>query len=241
MATGVNSRAMSIHHTLRLRFEKVVTCPLPPLIQARLICQNRVNVHGNQNGKKEASAALAIEVRLLAGLLTRLAREAAERLLHDVGLRHWAQHATLALLRDGPLTSRELSYRLHLEPATLVPIVDALEVAGLLRRGQDPNDRRRMPLMITEQGLAVLERMPAVHPDDVLLKALNDLGEEKSRRLLQLMRELTLLVTQDESLVEDTRRTAQQLAARTCAQDELSSSPSAQTLQPQTQTVADDK
>lgn len=175
----------------------------------------------NQNGTSENCAALAIEVRLLAGLLTRLAREAAERMLHDVGLRHWAQHATLALLRDGALTSRELSYRLHLEPATLVPIVDALEAAGLLKRGQDPHDRRRTPLMITEQGLAVLERMPAVHPDDVLLKALQDLGEEKSRRLLELMRELTLLVTQDESLVEDTRRTAQQLAARSCTSDEL--------------------
>nr|WP_239028441.1 MarR family winged helix-turn-helix transcriptional regulator [Pseudonocardia acidicola] len=53
--------------------------------------------------------------------------------------------------RDG-LSHRELAGTLGVTPATLTPVVDALEDAGELRRERDRADRRVVRLSITEAG-----------------------------------------------------------------------------------------
>jgi DNA-binding MarR family transcriptional regulator len=53
--------------------------------------------------------------------------------------------------RDG-LSHRELARHLNLTPATLTPVVDALEASGQLRRERDPADRRVVRLSITPAG-----------------------------------------------------------------------------------------
>jgi len=45
-----------------------------------------------------------------------------------------------------------MARRLWLTPATLTPVVDALEAAGHVRRGRDPSDRRVVRLHLTEPG-----------------------------------------------------------------------------------------
>jgi DNA-binding MarR family transcriptional regulator len=61
----------------------------------------------------------------------------------------------------------------------------------MLQRCQDPKDRRRTPLTITDQGAAVLERVPRVGENGLLLNALQGLGNEKLEQLLSLLREVT--------------------------------------------------
>ena len=78
------------------------------------------------------------------------------------------------------------------EPATLLPAVDTLETKGMLQRGQDPKDRRRTPLAITAQGMAVLERVPQVGENDRFLNALKGLGDQKVEQLISLLREVAL-------------------------------------------------
>jgi DNA-binding MarR family transcriptional regulator len=66
-----------------------------------------------------------------------------------------SQAKALMILRDkGPSTATELGACLALTKASLTGLVDELEGAGLLRREQDPADRRKAMLIISEQGLS---------------------------------------------------------------------------------------
>lgn len=53
--------------------------------------------------------------------------------------------------RDG-VSHRELAGHLCLTPATLTPVVDALEAAGEVRRARDAQDRRVVRLFLTPAG-----------------------------------------------------------------------------------------
>lgn len=55
---------------------------------------------------------------------------------------------------------RELAGRLGLSPATLTPVLDALESAGEVRRERDRTDRRVVRLHRTPAGRARLARTP---------------------------------------------------------------------------------
>lgn len=67
--------------------------------------------------------------------------------------------AVLAALADGSggVSHRELAGVLGLTPATLTPVVDALERRGELRRERDDADRRIVRLWISEPGLRRLD------------------------------------------------------------------------------------
>ena len=56
---------------------------------------------------------------------------------------------------------RELAGRLGLSPATLTPVLDALEAAGEVRRERDRTDRRVVRLHRTPAGRARLARAPS--------------------------------------------------------------------------------
>lgn len=57
-----------------------------------------------------------------------------------------------ALAHTNAVSHRELSGHLGVTPATLTPVVDALESAGELTRKRDPADRRVVRLSITDRG-----------------------------------------------------------------------------------------
>jgi MarR family transcriptional regulator, organic hydroperoxide resistance regulator len=62
---------------------------------------------------------------------------------------------------DGAPSHRELAGRLGLSPATLTPVLDALEAAGEVRRERDRTDRRVVRLHRTPAGRARLARAPS--------------------------------------------------------------------------------
>ena len=113
------------------------------------------------NSNDAALHALAHEVRILVSIVTKLANRDVEQRMQASGANiSGLQHGMLRLLREHPYTSSELSRKMMLTPATLVPAVDALERHGLIDRGRDPNDRRRTPLLLTERALELLKRVP---------------------------------------------------------------------------------
>lgn len=77
----------------------------------------------------------------------------------------------------GAVSHRELAARVGITPATLTPVVDALERGGELTRDRDPDDRRVVRLAITARGRERLtaaftevegmlrERLPHPPPD----------------------------------------------------------------------------
>jgi DNA-binding MarR family transcriptional regulator len=84
--------------------------------------------------------------------------------LEPLGLTHPQYLVMLALWQHGPLSVKELSRLLQLDPGTLSPLLKRLEAAGLLRRERNPSDQRNLALALTEKGTALreqAERIPA--------------------------------------------------------------------------------
>lgn len=136
--------------------------------------------------------AVALEIRSLMAGLARMAHRSLEDYLNQRGYNlSMLQMGVLYSLHYESQTISELSRHFNLDPSTLVPTIDALERKQLLVRGRDPNDRRRVPLSLTEQGISVINEISIIHETDALLIALRHLGPDQSMQLLSLLRSLT--------------------------------------------------
>ncbi len=115
----------------------------------------------------------------------------AERNIEISGL----QFGILHVLAQEPQTIRELSRKFLLDPSTLVPTIDALERKGYVARQRDPNDRRRVPVLLTESA-------HMMHDDDPLFQCLQALGPEKAEQLLMLMRDMVAHLPEGQDMLE---------------------------------------
>ncbi len=59
----------------------------------------------------------------------------------------------------GPMSQREISEQVGLDPSDLVGAIDILEAAGFVERRRDPDDRRRHAVMITKAGAKAADRL----------------------------------------------------------------------------------
>ncbi|HEX4528116.1 MAG TPA: MarR family transcriptional regulator [Acidimicrobiia bacterium] len=66
------------------------------------------------------------------------------------------QYRVLALLGDGSTASSVLARKLAVSPPTVTAVVDGLVARGLVERQADPEDRRRLTLLLTRDGKRVL-------------------------------------------------------------------------------------
>lgn len=62
------------------------------------------------------------------------------------------------LEREGPLTTSDLAARERVRPQSMAQTVGELEQAGLLTRGPDPDDRRKVRLHLSAVGVQTLAR-----------------------------------------------------------------------------------
>ncbi len=145
---------------------------------------------------------MTVEIRILASIMARLsARSSEDRFNHMNADISGLQYGILRTLIHRPLTLSELSHIFVLDPSTLVPVVDGLERKGLIRRQRDPQDRRRMPLLLTEEGTKLIHRMTVMSEDDLLFKCLGDMGEDKAHELLTLLREVVERMPEGEEML----------------------------------------
>jgi len=146
---------------------------------------------------------MSVEIRILASILARIAGRSIEERFseHNVDI-SGMQYGILRTLAHQSFTLSELSRRFVVDPSTMVPIIDTLERKGLVTRGKDPADRRRIPLSLTESGTALIQNMPFVHEDDMLFKILDGMGEEKCRQLLSLLRDVVRDMPEGEAMVQ---------------------------------------
>ncbi len=166
--------------------------------------------------------AVTIEIRILMSMVTHVAiRHLEDRLrTMNIGI-SGLQVGVLRTLSHNNFTLSELSKKFMLDPSTLVPVVDALERKGYVMRGKDVNDRRRIPLSVTEEGLAILNNIPFSPENDMLHHSLESMGEEKTHVFLNLLRELVRsLPNGDEMLQEVSTR----IHAYSCEQPPISKS-----------------
>ena len=148
--------------------------------------------------------ATAFETRILLSIVNKWAARCLEQRLHAAGLPISSlQYGMMRLLCREQHTISELSRKMALAPATLVPAVDVLERHGYIERGHDPKDRRRTLLALTDRGAAILSGIPPMVDDDVLVRALAVLGAEKRGQLLALLRDLLGALPDGPAVVEE--------------------------------------
>lgn len=85
-------------------------------------------------------------------------------ILEPLGLTHPQYLVMLALWGDAPLRFREVVEMLHLDPATLSPLIKRLEQSGLIERVPVDGDERTFALVPTAAGMALREKALAVPP-----------------------------------------------------------------------------
>src|SRR4051794_13796278 len=122
-------------------------------------------------------------------LLIKLGRITAHRFteaLEPFGIRPRHVGALIELRDRGELTQQTLCGQLHLDPTNLVAILNELEERGFATRRRDPEDRRRHLVEVSEEGIAVIEKVAEVMDgvEAELLDGLEPADREELERLL---------------------------------------------------------
>jgi DNA-binding MarR family transcriptional regulator len=108
--------------------------------------------------------------------------------LEPLGLTHPQYLVMLALWEHAPVSVRDLSSLLQLDPATLSPLLKRLESAGLLSRDRNPDDERELAVALTPAGRALRRRALKI-PPAIVERLGMDVGE-----LRELQRRLTSVI-----------------------------------------------
>ncbi len=85
-------------------------------------------------------------------------------LLEPMGLTHPQYLVMLALWQHEPVSVRELSRLLRLDPGTLSPLLKRLEASGLLVRDRDRSDERSLAVTLTEKGRELRKEAEKIPP-----------------------------------------------------------------------------
>jgi long-chain acyl-CoA synthetase len=68
------------------------------------------------------------------------------------------QYRLLGFLAEGETASSKLASSMAVSPPSVTAVVDGLVARGLVERGSDASDRRRLPLVLTVAGRELLGR-----------------------------------------------------------------------------------
>lgn len=96
------------------------------------------------------------------------------------------QHLTAA----GPLTVGELAEHLRLSKAATTELIGRIEDRGLVGRIRDERDRRRVFVMVTDEGEARAGRAGQVLADSALVEAIRRMTPDERSHLVEGLRAL---------------------------------------------------
>ena len=85
-------------------------------------------------------------------------------LLEPMGLTHPQFLVMLALWEESPLSVKQLSGLLQLDPGTLSPLLKRLEASGYLTRQRDPRDERALAVTLTDTGQSLRTKALKIPP-----------------------------------------------------------------------------
>ena len=100
------------------------------------------------------------------------------------------QFAALAKLYEvGPCSQNHLGRLIYLDAATIKGVVDRLGARGFLTALNDPNDRRRRALALTERGRQVTQAAQLVAAE-ITAATLAAFSEDEQRTVVKMLRKL---------------------------------------------------
>ncbi len=134
---------------------------------------------------------MADQIRALCSVITKVARADLESRLksHHSGISA-IEHGVLRHLSHGVTSMAGISRLMGVAPSTLVNVADALTKKKLVKRGKDPKDRRREPLLLEKKGAELFARIPKMDASSTLVTSLESMAEPRRRELLALLNEL---------------------------------------------------
>ncbi|HEY6831117.1 MAG TPA: MarR family transcriptional regulator [Pseudolabrys sp.] len=101
------------------------------------------------------------------------------------------QFAALAKLYEvGPNSQNHLGRLIYLDAATIKGVVDRLGARGLLTALNDPNDRRRRAVALTDKGRRVTEEAMKI-AGEITAATLAPLTAEEQRTIARLLKKLS--------------------------------------------------
>lgn len=106
----------------------------------------------------------------------------------------YQQLNVLYLVRIGDASMAEMARFLGVAPTVITGLVDRLEARGLIRREAHPSDRRRIQLVLTEQGhdVSVLIEEAMASRIEQQVQLLDASEQEHLREGLELFEKLTI-------------------------------------------------
>ena len=100
------------------------------------------------------------------------------------------QFAALAKLYEvGPCSQNQLGRLIYLDAATIKGVVDRLHLRGFVTALNDPKDRRRRAVALTERGRTVTEAAMTV-ASEITAATLGPLTADEQRQITKLLRKL---------------------------------------------------
>jgi len=141
---------------------------------------------------------------MLAGIIDDLRRvyyalaEQSRKVEHETGLTGSQLWVVKILDEASPLKVTDLARRMYLHPATMVGLLDRLELKGLVQRIRSDKDRRVVHVSITDQGRDLVRNSPEV-AQGLLVKGLEPLTEKKVKAISDGLEQIvTILGVQEE-------------------------------------------
>ena len=107
--------------------------------------------------------------------------------LDPLGITYTQYITMMALWEKGEMTVKDLGSELHLDSGTLTPLLRKLEEKGFVDRIRDPNDERSVIVKITDEGLALRDKVKHV-PEDI--GSCIELSPEEGLALFTLLNKL---------------------------------------------------
>ncbi len=90
------------------------------------------------------------------------------------------------LAKNGPLSSAELSRKLHVTPSNITGVIDRLEKKGVVKRVRQETDRRLSLITLEKKGAELSRKLPDPI-ENKLIAGLADLDIEKVNALGEAM------------------------------------------------------
>jgi DNA-binding MarR family transcriptional regulator len=107
------------------------------------------------------------------------------------------QALILKALQNGNLSAGELAIRVSLSQGTVTDILNRLEQRGLIMRMRDTQDRRRVMVVATPAGLALLEQSPPLLQER-FVQRFNNLQDWEQTQLLASLQRIAAMMDAEE-------------------------------------------
>ena len=119
--------------------------------------------------------------------------EQTRRIEHDTGLTGPQLWVVKTLYGASPMKVTELARRMYLHPATMVGLLDRLEIKGLVQRARSDKDRRVVNVSITDRGVELIRNSPG-GAQRLLEKGLEQLADRKVKSISEGLEQIVKIL-----------------------------------------------